>query len=155
FQRAASVGDAAPPPPAAIGEDVDPAGTGVDRILDQFLDHAGRAFDHFAGGDAVDDLFGELTNGHRPGFETRLGAVPGILVAARGKCMQPMQPPSRGNRLDYRIEYIDLPLRPTACALIFNSIVRPRRPVYRFKKNDVPPGGNHVPSVRASAATRL
>jgi predicted DNA-binding ribbon-helix-helix protein len=45
-----------------------------------------------------------------------------------------MQPPSRGNRLDYRIEYIDLPLRPTACALIFNSIVRPRRPVYRFKK---------------------
>ncbi len=61
---AAVVGDADPPPPAAIGEDVDPAGAGVDGVLDQFLDHARGTFDHFAGGDAVDDLFGELSDGH-------------------------------------------------------------------------------------------
>ena len=59
----AVVGDADPPPPAAVGEDVDPAGAGVDRILHQFLDHAGRPLHHFAGGDAVDDGFGELADG--------------------------------------------------------------------------------------------
>jgi len=61
---AAIVGDADPPPPAAVGEDIDPAGTGIDGVLDQFLDHARRAFDHLAGGDAVDDLFGKLADGH-------------------------------------------------------------------------------------------
>ena len=61
---AAVVGDADPTPSAAIGEDVDPAGAGVDGVLDQFLDHAGGALDHFAGGDAVDDLFGKLADGH-------------------------------------------------------------------------------------------
>ena len=61
---AAVVGDADPPPSAAIGENVDPAGAGVDRVLHQFLDHARGTFDHLAGGDAVDDLFGELADGH-------------------------------------------------------------------------------------------
>ena len=61
---AAVVGDADPPPAAAVGEDVDPAGAGVDGVLHQLLDHARRALDHFAGGDAVDDLFGELADGH-------------------------------------------------------------------------------------------
>ena len=61
---AAVVGDADPPPAAAIGEDVDPAGAGVDGVLHQFLDHARGTFDHFAGGDAVDDLFGKLADGH-------------------------------------------------------------------------------------------
>ena len=61
---AAVVGDADPPPAAAIGEDVDPAGAGVDGVFDQFLDHARRPFHHLAGGDAVDDLFGELADGH-------------------------------------------------------------------------------------------
>src|SRR3569833_1485857 len=51
-------------PAAAIGEDVDPAGAGIDRVLDQFLDHARGTFDHLAGGDAVDDLFGKLAVGH-------------------------------------------------------------------------------------------
>ncbi len=55
---AAIVGDADPPPAAAVGEDVDPAGAGIDRVLDQFLDHARGTFDHLAGGDAVDELFG-------------------------------------------------------------------------------------------------
>jgi len=55
---AAVVGDADPPPAAAVGEDVDPAGAGIDRVLDQFLDHARGTFDHLAGSDAVDELFG-------------------------------------------------------------------------------------------------
>ena len=61
---AAVVGDADPASAAAVGEDVDPAGAGVDGVFDQFLDHAGRTLDHLAGGDAVDDLFGELADGH-------------------------------------------------------------------------------------------
>src|SRR4051812_10606392 len=63
---AAVVGDADPTPAAAIGENVDPAGAGVDGVLDEFLDHTRRAFDHLAGGDAVDDLFRELADGHGP-----------------------------------------------------------------------------------------
>jgi len=43
-----------------VGEDVDAAGPGIDGVFDQFLDYARGTFDHFAGGDAVDDLFGEL-----------------------------------------------------------------------------------------------
>src|SRR3984957_16291255 len=61
---AAVVGDADPPPPAAVGENVDPAGAGVDGVLHEFLDHARRTLDHLAGGDAVDDLFGKLADGH-------------------------------------------------------------------------------------------
>ncbi len=61
---AAIVGNADPPPSAAIGKDVDPAGAGVDSVFNEFLDHARRTFDHLAGGDAVDDLFGELADGH-------------------------------------------------------------------------------------------
>ena len=63
----AIVGDADPPPSAAIGEDVDPAGAGIDGVFHQFLDHARRTLDHFAGGDAVDDLFGQLADRHGPG----------------------------------------------------------------------------------------
>ena len=67
---AAIVGDADPPPAAAVSENVDPAGAGVDGVLHQFLDHARGPFDHLAGGDAVDDLFGKLADRH--GFR-RLG----------------------------------------------------------------------------------
>jgi hypothetical protein len=63
------IGDADPPPAAAIGENVDPAGPGVDGVFNEFLDHARRAFDHLAGGDAVDDLFGELADGHGTSFK--------------------------------------------------------------------------------------
>ena len=39
---------------AAVGDDdLDPAGAGVERILDQFLDGGGGAFDHLSGGDTV------------------------------------------------------------------------------------------------------
>jgi len=65
---AAVIGDADAPPAAAIGENVDAAGAGVDGVLDQFLHHARGTFDHLAGGDAVDDLFGELADGHGLGL---------------------------------------------------------------------------------------
>ena len=53
----AVVGNADQPAPAAVGRDLDPRGAGVERVLDQFLDHARRALDHLAGGDAVDQWF--------------------------------------------------------------------------------------------------
>ena len=38
---------------AELYDDNDPPGAGVDRVLDQLLDHRCRALDHFAGGDLV------------------------------------------------------------------------------------------------------
>ena len=61
----AVVGYADQPAAAAIGEHVDAVRAGVERVLDQFLDDAGRPLDHLAGGDAVDDRFGQLADGHR------------------------------------------------------------------------------------------
>ena len=60
----AVVGDADQAAAAAVGEHVDAARAGVERVLDQFLDHARRPLDHLAGGDAVDDAFGKLADGH-------------------------------------------------------------------------------------------
>ncbi len=54
----AVVGDADQPAAAAVGEHVDAVRARVQRVLDQFLDHARRALDHLAGGDAVDHGFG-------------------------------------------------------------------------------------------------
>ncbi len=81
---AAIVGDADPPPSAAVGEDIDPAGAGVDGVLDQFLDHAGGPLDHFAGGDAVDDLFGKLADGHGCGRLVRLACQSRRFCRIRG-----------------------------------------------------------------------
>ena len=61
---AAVVADPDQPPAAAVGDDLDPRRAGVERVLDQFLDHARRPLDHLAGGDAVDDGFAELADGH-------------------------------------------------------------------------------------------
>ena len=60
----AVVGDADQPAAAAVGDDVDAAGAGIERVLDQLLDHARRPLDHLAGGDAVDDCFRQLADGH-------------------------------------------------------------------------------------------
>jgi hypothetical protein len=60
----AVVGDADQPAAAAVGEHVDAMGAGVERVLDQFLDHARRPLDHLAGGDAVDHGLGQLADGH-------------------------------------------------------------------------------------------
>ena len=60
----AVVGDADQPAAAAVGQHVDPARAGIERVFDQFLDDARRPLDHLAGGDAVDDSLGQLTDGH-------------------------------------------------------------------------------------------
>ena len=53
---AAIVGDANERQPATGDDDVDLARTGIKRVLDQFLDDAGRPLDHLAGGNAVHGL---------------------------------------------------------------------------------------------------
>ena len=50
-------------PPAAVTTSIS-RGAGVERVLDQLLDHARRPLDHLAGGDAVDGLGAELADGH-------------------------------------------------------------------------------------------
>src|SRR5687768_125180 len=60
----AVVGDTDPSLTAAVGEDVDAGRAGVNRVLNQLLDDAGRALDHFACGDAVDDSLRKLADGH-------------------------------------------------------------------------------------------
>ncbi len=70
----AIVGDANEPAAAAVGHDLDLARAGVQRILDQLLHDARRALDHFARGDAVDDAFGQLADGH-PVFQDESGAA--------------------------------------------------------------------------------
>ena len=67
----AVIGDGDLSPPAAIGEDIDPACAGIDGVLDEFLDHARRTFHHLARGDAVDDLFGQLSDGHSVSLDGR------------------------------------------------------------------------------------
>ncbi len=39
------------------------AGARVQRVLQQFLDHGGRAFDHFAGGNLRNQLIRQLQDG--------------------------------------------------------------------------------------------
>jgi len=60
----AVIGDPDQPPPAAVGEHIDPPRPGIESVLDQFLDHARRPLHHFAGGDAVDDGGFELADRH-------------------------------------------------------------------------------------------
>ena len=55
---------------------------GIERVLDQLLDHARRALDHLAGGDAVDDAFGELADGH--------GVARANWAAAGAYCSRPV-----------------------------------------------------------------
>ena len=51
----AVIADGNEPPAASVGENVNARGAGVERVLDQLLDHARRTLDHLAGGDAIDD----------------------------------------------------------------------------------------------------
>ena len=44
--------------------DIDAGGAGIDRVLDQFLDHRRRPLDDFAGGDLVDEGVGKLADRH-------------------------------------------------------------------------------------------
>ena len=58
------VGDRYQRPPAVAQHDVDRTGAGIDRVLDQFLDRRGRALDHLARGDPVDQRRGQPADGH-------------------------------------------------------------------------------------------
>ena len=60
----AVVADADEPAAAAVGQHLDAARAGIERILDELLDHARRPLHHLAGGDAVDQGFGKLADGH-------------------------------------------------------------------------------------------
>ena len=74
------VGDLDQSAPAAVGEHVDARCRGIKRVLDELLRHACRTFHHLAGGNAIDDTFGELTNGHgRHYSEGRVIRVPGTV----------------------------------------------------------------------------
>ena len=55
----AVIGDADQAASAGLDFDGDARGLGIEGIFDQFLDDAGGAFDHFAGGDLVGDVFGQ------------------------------------------------------------------------------------------------
>jgi len=48
--------------PARLDLDADAGGPGVERVLQQLLDHRGRTLHHFAGGDLVGDLVGEYAD---------------------------------------------------------------------------------------------
>jgi hypothetical protein len=52
------IGDADEIHAAAGRGNGDAARAGIDGVLDQFLDDAGGALDHFASGNAVDQVFG-------------------------------------------------------------------------------------------------
>src|SRR5262249_43196731 len=60
----AVVGNADEPPAAAVGQHVDLAGAGVERILDEFLDRTRGPLHHLAGGNAVDGGSIELADRH-------------------------------------------------------------------------------------------
>ena len=49
---------------ASVRLDLDSARTGIDGVFHQLLDGTGRSLDHFAGGDAVDDLTRQTADGH-------------------------------------------------------------------------------------------
>jgi hypothetical protein len=44
--------------------DLDARGAGIDGVFDQFLGSAGRSFDDLAGGDLVDQRFGQQLDLH-------------------------------------------------------------------------------------------
>ena len=48
--------------PGLLDRDIDLCGAGIERILDQLLDHRGRAFDHLPRRDLVDQALGENGN---------------------------------------------------------------------------------------------
>ena len=61
---AAVVADADQAHAAFLQVDVDAARAGIERVLDQFLDHGRGPFDDLAGGDLVDQGVGELADRH-------------------------------------------------------------------------------------------
>ena len=61
----AVVADADQADAAFLQVDVDAQRAGIQGVLDQLLDHRGRALDDFAGGNLVDEDLGQLSYRHR------------------------------------------------------------------------------------------
>jgi hypothetical protein len=61
---AAVVGDADQTRTTAREHDFDPVRSRVERVLDKFLDDRSRPFNNLARRDAVDEGFGQLSDGH-------------------------------------------------------------------------------------------
>ena len=61
----AVIGDLDPRGAALVERDRDPPGPGVDRVLDQLLDHRGRPLDHLARRDPVDQRLRQLPDDRR------------------------------------------------------------------------------------------
>ena len=88
----AVVADANEPAAAAVGHDLDMVRAGVEGVLDQLLDHARRALDHLARGDAVDDAFGELADGHRRRTWDESGGCDGSVYPPRRSARRRLNP---------------------------------------------------------------
>ena len=71
-----------PPPSVAISIR---GRAGIERVLDQFLDDARRPLDHLARGDAVDEGFGKLADGHL-GFQFGLPVCRAGCPAFMSRC---------------------------------------------------------------------
>ena len=95
-----SSADADQPQAAAGDRDIDAARAGVDRVLDQLLDDAGRSLDDLTRGDAVDEVRRQLTDGHlMPHSDRRRGtggsAFYPILLPAGRTGRRPKDAPAR------------------------------------------------------------
>src|SRR5581483_10788094 len=79
------VGDADHAETAPGGDDVDARSAGVDRVLDQLLDHARGPLDDLTGRDAVDEIRRELAYRHD---------VPRRRRDTGGSALYPILPPA-------------------------------------------------------------
>ena len=64
----------------ALDIHLDVARAGIEAVLDQLLDRRGRALDHLAGGDLIDELARENADGHTGTLQQQ---APGSLHAIR------------------------------------------------------------------------
>ena len=64
LHAAAVVGDPNQAAAALLQRNLDGARAGIDGVLDQLLDHRGRALDHLSRRDAVDHALRQETNRH-------------------------------------------------------------------------------------------
>jgi hypothetical protein len=60
----AIIEDADEPAPTLLEADLDASRAGIDGVLDQFLHRRGRAFDHLAGGNLINQDRVKLADGH-------------------------------------------------------------------------------------------
>jgi hypothetical protein len=133
---AAVVGDADAPHAALLELHLDRARASIDRVLEYFLEHRGRALDHLAGGDLVDQQVGEAVDvGHGGGGDAKAGLYGGAGAA------QPSAARAENRRFS-------LPA-PGAWrgSGIIAAMLRGGRPPVRAPKPCPPPGSFHRSSI--------